>query len=354
MNAITFGRNGGWARNPIDLKIERVSAINSVVEHDAWQVMTDWFTSPYWHAPPHLTEMLTVSKSEFEPITSSHFQLTESTASAAIRQIAGIKVDVDPVAFSLVDQFVFGNTIRGGARTLATSICRGERDDVVIELDSGHAATASFAVAMAWIIAESLRYGFPEEVTHGFRTLVCNFVDLDCRPNVNPDALAIPFTALVPLPAGIAVRGKVGGRRIAVPLPAYPLAAMVLPEHSPEMFPTYESLATLLADASLGERQGRLEPLGKWDVRWAEARNLMAHPIARPVSALVGVFARGLARSRDRVAASRVGPILVPSGPTLGWVWSLLRRASLVGRNPWLTRSGRSQLDQTAIMVRER
>ena len=143
MNAITFGRNGGWARNPIDLKIERVSAINSVVEHDAWQVMTDWFTSPYWHAPPHLTEMLTVSKSEFEPITSSHFQLTESTASAAIRQIAGIKVDVDPVAFSLVDQFVFGNTIRGGARTLATSICRGERDDVVIELDSGHAATAS-------------------------------------------------------------------------------------------------------------------------------------------------------------------------------------------------------------------
>jgi hypothetical protein len=179
---------------------------------------------------------------------------------------------------------------------------------------------------------------------------VCDFVDVDVRAEPAPNALAIPLTALVPLPGGIAARARLGDCRLAVPLPAYPLVAMVLPEHSPAMFPTYGRLATLLADSSLAERQGRLEPLGTWDVRWVEVKNSMAHPIARPVSALVAAFAHRLARSRDRIAVSRVGPVLVPSGVTLGWVWSLLRRASLIGTNPWLTRSGRSELNRSALV----
>lgn len=351
MNAIAPEGSGGRSLGPIDIRVERVRAIGSVADHDAWKVVVDWFTSPYWHAPPHLTELLIESRLDRRSIDLADFRLAESAPSLAIVEMAArqFDVDVDPVAFTLVDRFVFDGTIPFGAFTLADSIRRDEGDAVVIELDSGHVVSASLAVAMAWITAESIRHGFPEEVTHGHRSLMCDFV-VDDRSGSDGGATAVSLAALMPLPVGIAERSEAGGGDLAVPLPAYPLVAMVLPEHSAVMFPTFEPLSVLLADSSFNGRRGRLVPLGKFDVWWKESKLSLVAPLTRPVSVLAGMVARGLARSRDRVAASRLGPVLVPTGVTLGWVWSLLRTASSVARNPWLTGAGRSQLDQTAVM----
>lgn len=351
MSAIGTGRKVDQARSAIDIKLERVCAIDSVSDHEAWQVLADWFTSPYWYAPPHLTQLLIMSKPECRMVEPGGFHLVESASSAAIHEIAQSDVDVDDrVALSLVDRFVFGDMVPGGARVLAEGICHGERDAVLITLDSGHVVTASLAATMAWIAAESIRHGFPEEVTHGYRSLMREFVAIDESSGSTGAATAVSLAVLMPLPGGIAERAKISSGDLAIPLPAYPLVAMILPEHSASMFPTYDALPTLLAGSSPGGRQGRLKPLGKWEIRLVEAKFSIARPFARPTRFLAGMVARGLARSRDRVAASRVGSVLVPSGASLGWVWSLLRSASSVGGNPWLTRSSRGQLDQAGIM----
>ena len=350
MNAIASAGKGGRTLGPIDIKVERVKAIGSTADHDAWQVVVDWFTSPYWHAPAHLTELLIESKPDLENGERADFRLAESPPSLAIREMAAREVGFDPVDFSLVDLFVFGDTDPRGANRLAESIGRNDVDAVVIELDSGHVVSASLTAVMAWITAESIRHGFSEEVTHGHRSLMCDFIVTGDPSGSDGGATAMSLALLMPLPCGIAERSNAGGCDLAVPLPAYPLMAMVLPEHSAAMFPTFDPLSVLLGDPSPDRRRGRLEPLGKFDVWWAEAKLSLIAPLTRPASALAGMVARGLARSRDRVAASRLGPVLVPSGVTLGWVWSLLRSASSAGRNPWLTGAGRSQLDQTAVM----
>jgi hypothetical protein len=346
-----LSRKRDRARGPIDIKVERVCAIESVTNYEAWQVLVDWFTSPYWHGPTDLAEMLLTSKLEQTAVGDCDFRLAESPSSSAISEIAQSCNEIDDqVPLSLVDRFVFGDGALGGAYLVAESVCHGERDAVVIVLDSGHRVAASLAAATAWIIAASIRHGFPEEVTHGYKSLMSGFFSIDDRSASTDDAAAVPLAALLPLPGGVAERSRIGDRDLAVPLPAYPLVAMLIPEHSALMFPTYDALPTLLADSSLGGRRGMLRPLGRWEVWGIELKFAVESRFAGPVSSFAGKIARGLARSRDRVAVSRVGPIFVPSGATLGWVWSLLRRASSVGRNPWLTRSTRSELDQSAVV----
>jgi len=330
----------------LQIRLERVRALHPPSDPTAWSVVRDWFTSPYWYAPSRLTELLVDPGVACRTDDPPDAYMAESAISTAVRALAA--VDIDGVTTTLVDRLVFGEAGSAGAHALAETIRREDGPCVGVEMDSGLLLGASLPAAIAWILAESLRNGFPAEVTHGHRAILRRFVPTEGLSDRAP--VAVPLAALLPLPAGLAARSAIVGRLVAVPLPVYPLVAMVLPECSAAMFPTDERLSALVADRSLGDRRGRLEPLGMWASWTVSVRNLATRPLSRPTRSLVGVFARRLAGWRDGVASTRLGRALVRNGVDLGRVWSALRRASNVAANPWLTRANGSLLDQTGVL----
>lgn len=337
------------SRNPVgqrgEITLDGVRALHVDVDRDVWRTFVDWFTSPYWHSPSRLVELLEASTRGTSEAPTADGCLAETDLSRAIGAIATSGVDA-PID-SLVDRYVFGDEGIDRAAGLAAAVGHARTDAVLLELHSGHVVSASLASTMAWVVAESLRQGFPGEVLHGHRSLLRRVLPVGPE-RLDDVALLVPLAMVLPLPAGVRARARARGFELGVPLAAYPLVAMVVPEHSAAMFPTVEPLGEFIIDTSTGDRCGRLEPLGRWSMLRFQATVVLSRPLARPVRVVVGRVAKVLGWSVERVTRSRVGRGLVARGVNVEWLWSLLRRGSSSGDNPWMTRSARVLLVRSA------
>lgn len=327
-----------------EISLDGVRAVRVDVDPGSWRTFVDWFTSPYWYAPTRLVELLEESTSGVSLDAAGGPCLAETDLSHALREIA--ESEVDGVIDTLVDRYVFGDEGLGGAVGLAAETRSRRSDAVLLELRSGRVVSASLASTMAWVLAESLGRGFPGEVMHGHRDLLRRVGPVGTG-GLGDAALMVPLAMVLPLPAGILARARARGQVLGVPLAAYPLAAMVVPECSATMFPTDGSLVAFVGDTSVGDRRGRLEPLGRWSMLRFRSSVVLSRPLARPVRAVVGRAAQMLGWSVEHVTRSRFGRGLVERGVNLGWLWTLLRRGSSAGDNPWMNRSARELLDRS-------
>jgi hypothetical protein len=341
---VSLPRSGGKS-------VDDVRALRFDIDHASWRALVEWFTSPYWSMPSSLVDLLEQSERGSPLDHPRSGWLAETDLSSVIGAIAAL--EVEGVVDTLVDRFVFEGRDIEGAVALSDEIRRHRPDAVVIETTSGELVPASVAAVMAWIVSESLLQGFPAEVLHGHRSLLRRVVPVGSG-ECDGAALLLPLSALLPLPAGLVARSRVRGLPIGVPLAAYPLAAMVLPEHSPRMFPIDEALWSLLDDASVGDRCGRLVPLDRWAMLRFRTAVVLSRPLARPVRVAVGGAGRWLGRLVECATRTRLGRRLVERGVNVEWVWSLLRRGSSAADNPWMTRSARLRLDRNRPVRRRR
>lgn len=341
---VSLPRSGGRS-------VDDVRALHFDIDHASWRALVEWFTSPYWFMSSSLVDLLEQSEQGVPFDHPRRGPLAETDLSTVIGTIAALEVEGEVDA--LVDRYVFDGPDIEGAVALSDEIRRHRPDAVMIETTSGDLVPASVAAVMAWIVSESLLRGFPGEVLHGHRSLLRRVVP-DHSGEPGPPALLLPLSALLPLPAGLVARSRARGLPIGVPLAVYPLAAMVLPEHSPHMFPVDEELWSLLDDASVGDRRGRLVPLDRWAMLRFRTAAVLSRPLARPVRVAVGAVARSLGWVVEHITQTGIGRGMVDRGVNVEWVWSLLRRGSSVADNPWMTRSARLRLDRNRPVRRRR
>lgn len=320
-------------------EVDRIEFRTSPVAHRS---VVAWFTSPYWHAPPRLVELLVDSvRCTADAGGAVHPRLAPGPLAAAIARVADLDGTAAPVA--LVDLHLAADVDH---RAVAAAV-RDDRDDaVVVHHRSGAVVTARLSCALAWILGRSLGHGFADEVRHGVTGVVRRF---DASGS---EAVVLPLAATLPLPAGVDVRCRLADRSVAVPLAAYPLTAILLPEVSPLLWPTTQPLAVTLLDSGLGDRTGDLDPLGRTALVGLRLRLALVRPVAGRVAAVVGRTAQVLARVRDRLADTTPGRRLVDAGVDLGWLWAGLRRASTHDANPWAARvTGSAIVDTDRVTV---
>ncbi len=149
------------------LRLAEVERIEFTVSADVHRSVVAWFSSPYWHAPAGLVELLATSQ-RVDPgtggagVTGPHPRLAPGPLAAAIARVAAVDSAAPPVAF--VDLHLAGAVDH---RALAAAIRDDDDTAVAFHHRSGAVVTARLSCALAWFLGRSLGHGFAEEVGTG-------------------------------------------------------------------------------------------------------------------------------------------------------------------------------------------
>ncbi len=255
-----------------------------------------------------------------------------------------------PAARPLADRYHLG---RYGSLTSAhyEAVSRAVRDDEpdAWHLDLGEqgcvAATAS--TLLAWLLAESIRAGFPTYVGAGATPRLAVFAE-------GPGAVtAVDLVGLVPTPAGLQRRlDFLAAPALAAPLAAYPLLLALVPEASPRLVPTSSAVDTLVP---LGPRPrtGRLERPGSRRRRDIRAGRPLSQRLDGVRADTTAAAVRGLRSGKRAVAKTRLWGLVENRDRE----WSsrdamASRLATAYPSNPWLSAAAHGFLDQATTPER--
>lgn len=302
-----------------------------------------WFGSPFWLHSSMLSPVLSRGTACADLASAPASLLLEEGWLA--KQLAADGAEPDGTHhMPLVDRHLLGAYGPLGLEHYAvlTEALQGRLPARVrIGVENGEEVDSSLAAFVAWLLSESTLSGFGPHIADGITGRLSRW-NRDDRSTAGDQASRISPAACLPTLPGLAERTRLlGAQAGGVAAPLYPTIATLLPEVSPRLFPTVDSLAM-----AAGVQSGVLIPLTRTERfrEWVRRRSYHhVHLIAADSADLAVRQARRAKRVLRRTPLRR---LLIRARLDSHGSRGLLRRLLVAYEaNPLVTRATARELE---------